>query len=157
MYPIHPSLSGRTQVQGQHSHFNRELKLMSAHDREGGEFKVEPGDWSQRVLLSLWFLSQTWLLLFPSDVEAVSCASNVTYGRQCRWIHQTVSRLNTFGSDCNISTIIKCIAVKILIRIFLVFIVLLVSRTVLPLVSSSSLLASPQVFLLLLISSLLSP
>lgn len=154
MYPIHPSLSGRTQVQGQHSLFNRELKLMSAHDREGGEFKVEPGDWRQRVLLLLWFLSQTWLLLFPSDVEDVSCASNVTYGRQCRWIHQTVSRLKSFGSDCNISTIIKC---KILIRIFLVFIVLLVSRTVLPLVSSSSLFASPQLFLLLVISSLLSP
>lgn len=119
MYPIHPSLSGRTQVQGQHSLFNRELKLMSAHDREGGEFKVEPGDWSQRVLLLLWFLSQTWLLLFPSDVEAVSCASNVTYGRQCRWIHQTVSRLNTFGSDCNISTIIKCFAVKFWSEYFL--------------------------------------
>lgn len=119
MYPIHPSLSGRTQVQGQHSLFNRELKLMSAHDREGGEFKVEPGDWSQRVLLLLWFLSQTWLLLFPSDVEAVSCASNVTYGRQCRWIGQTVSWLNTFGSDCNISTIIKCIAVKFWSEYFL--------------------------------------
>lgn len=119
MYPIHPSLSGRTQVQGQHSLFNRELKLMSAHDREGGEFKVEPGDWRQRVLLLLWFLSQTWLLLFPSDVEAVSCASNVTYGRQCRWIGQTVSWLNTFGSDCNISTIIKCIAVKFWSEYFL--------------------------------------